>query len=733
MKIAWLTKTLALSILISNAPCFAEEARGGKPAPFRYRNPEGEQRPHIDRLLYLQKRLQQFKEGPDKNISQYLHIKCALTELELSKGMRSEALNHIKEVLSDYKEITSPYKEDLNRRLWQLLEKRVRSPDFDQQDVNWIMSFTKLYGSSKPYTDGLSFEKQSLVDKFVDRQRAGECERALDEMQAVRERAFGNLDPALLEILEMKLRLFRRTNDSAKYEKVAEKMLYIMERNPTGNDISIMESIIVKYIRFGLVAKAKALTAQAEELYRSGLSTNLKHVRFLNSIASTYLSNRQFKDAEAILRLALACPYSADPRKGNPDAEDTLIDEESERVALRCNVNDLISAYISNSDWIAAEHFSEFAVEQEEQISGESSILTNHARISLAALYSAHSFAQRKILTSVQTSERMTKSKLLFEKALDSLKKAPNPDADEISAALRKREIVEHYPALARFVISRSIRYTDLGIKKYSILGMIFGDQEIDIHAAGEITVKSQPHGTLLLTVDKRTLPERAQELLDQGKVQRAMDVLESACMANLDSSTFTLLGECLSLTGDNESAIQACNYAETLTPKSAYAYSVRSLSHSNQNSEAEAIADAKTALQLISPGGTKDAGLSKARCLLATGQYSNAVDMLSSILSNQPKSWRARYYRAMAFRKLGKIFPAQADEKLKDEIAKTPEKIEGSIGSDITIDGSGYQSKSMRTGIMIGDFQDLHGTRIGGSDDDPVHMGDTTLRQRTK
>lgn len=647
--------------------------------------------------------------------------------------MRTEALGHIKEVLSNYKPVTYPYKGDLSRRLWHLLETCVKSPNFDQQDVDWIMLFARLYGANEPYTDVLSFEEQSLVDKFVDTHRAGDCERALDEMQAAREKAYGKENPTLLEILEMKLRLFRQTHDETKYERAAEKMLAIMEKNPTGKNIWTMESIIVQYIRFGLLAKAQALTVQAEEFFRSGPATNLNHVRFLNSVGGTYLAVHQLKEAEAVFRLALVCPYKAKPRSGSEEEEDALIDEEAERIALRCNVNDLISAYFSNAEWAVAESFADFGVGQEVRISGGNSILTNHARISLAELYSAHSYALNKKLTASEISDRATKSKRLFEKAFDSLRNAPHPDADEISATIRKTDIAEHFPALARYAISKSIRYTDPGIKKYSILGMIFGDQEIDIHAAGGITVKSQPPGTLFLEINKRSLPERAIELLDQGKLQRAGEVLEAACMADMDGNTCSLLGEYFSLTGDNQSAIQACNFAVKQTPESAYILSVRSLSYSNQNSAAEAADDAKRVLQLIKPGRTKDAELSRARCLLSTGEYSNAADILTSILSSEPKCWRARHYRAESYRKSGKTILAQEDEKFAAEIAVAPAIINGDIGSDISVDGSGYQSKSMRTGLMIGNFQDLHGTRIGGSDDDPVNMKDTILRQRTK
>ncbi len=93
---------------------------------------------------------------------------------------------------------------------------------------------------------------------------------------------------------------------------------------------------------------------------------------------------------------------------------------------------------------------------------------------------------------------------------------------------------------------------------------------------------------------------------------------------------------------------------------------------------------------------------------------------------------WRARHYRAEAYRKSGKTSLAHEDEKFAAEIAAAPERINGDIGSDITVDGGAYQSKSMRTGLMIGDFQDLHGTRIGGSDDDQGNIKDTILRQRT-
>ncbi len=611
---------------------------GDKPVPFRYRSIEKGFRPPIDRFTYLQKRLQQFKEGADKNLPQYLHIMCALAELELSKGMRTEALNHIKEVLSNYKAVCYPYKGDLSRRLWHLLEKCVKSPNFDQQDVDWIMLFAKLYGANEPYTEVLSFEEQSLVDKFIDTHRAGDCERALDEMQAAREKAYDKQDPVLLEIFEMKLRLFSKTHDSTKYEKAAERMLAIMEKSPTGKNVWRMESIIVQYIKFGFLAKAKTLMLQAEELYRSRPSTNLNHVRFLNNVGGTYLAVSQLKEAEAVFRLALSSPYKAKSRSGRTEEDEVPIDEEAERISLRCNVNDLISAYLSSGEWIAAENFSEFGVDQEERVSGENSILTNHARISLAELYSAHAYSQSKNLTDAELSDRATKSKRLFEKTLNSLRNAPRPDADEISATLQKSNIAEHFPALARYAISKSFRYTDPGINKYSILGMIFGDQEIDIHAAGGITVKSQPPGTLFVEINKRSLPERAIELLDQGKLQRAGEVPEAACMADMDGTTCSILGEYFSLTGDNQSAIQACNFAETKTPESAYSFSVRSLSYSNQNSAAEATVDAKTALLLITPGSTKDTALSKARCLLSTGEYSNAAEVLSSVLASDPK-----------------------------------------------------------------------------------------------
>lgn len=86
MKAARLIKSLAFSMLCATAPCLAEEPMGDKPVPARYRSTERGNRPPIDRFTYLQKRLQQFKEGEDKNLPQYLHVMCALAELELSKG-----------------------------------------------------------------------------------------------------------------------------------------------------------------------------------------------------------------------------------------------------------------------------------------------------------------------------------------------------------------------------------------------------------------------------------------------------------------------------------------------------------------------------------------------------------------------------------------------------------------------------------------------------------------------
>jgi tetratricopeptide (TPR) repeat protein len=245
------------------------------------------------------------------------------------------------------------------------------------------------------------------------------------------------------------------------------------------------------------------------------------------------------------------------------------------------------------------------------------------------------------------------------------------------------------------------------------VIEAIVGDVPIELHAAGQISVEANSRHSFSVKVDNRTLLQRSQELLDQGRSKPALAAATADFNAKMDGRASSTLAEIWSILGHDEDSLQACDMALKLAPKSASIYAIRSLILAKLARIDSSHADAWLALQLVSGSSVEDE-LTRARALIALGQQERAATILTDLIAHHLQCWRALFYRSTAYRAQGKTQLAQADQKRLQSLAQSPESIEGDVGEGFSLNGKGMDSEFPDTATMIGLMTDRSGARIG-------------------
>lgn len=535
---------------------------------------------------------------------------------------------------------------EASRRLWRmaLLLQADRDDRSCEEELTELNKLAKLYGSKKDTASVLGHQDDCIYPAkyYIERKQYARAEALLAVILEARQTAFGSDDPALLEILDQLAKVYAKTGNKELYTTTVQRALCISKE---GKNISYgalsrrIRSMILHFVEFGDYGKSDALiedlkSAQAKaEIQTREIAGSLRvkpkparYPLFDTFFIDYYIRTNRAVIAEGLLRESIT---------GIKDKR------EFERSTIFSAVGDFIYLCKRNEDFDRASTFLDFILSRMKRILGNGHELTVQYTFmwsELLALESKHPEYAR------QSKHLADKSEKLYESAIGHLKGSKGKQSQEVKQRQVRRLIFMHYPDIASMIFEVEVnRY---GIKPRIRDGFLSLDRG-DISGAQAESIEAIKVG-----INKLSLVTLAESLMLQDKSEEAQEALDLCLELSpaLENRTVT--------------SVQSGHLRfYSVSQCDARAYALRALLNSRSGKTVEMEKDVLASRKLLSSPYSNEDKITGALNLIAEGSDNAACSELSSVIESEPNNWRAYFYRALSYRRLGDKAKANSDQ----------------------------------------------------------------------